>query len=584
MGCLLASGSGPVLAPVDLTREDSPHRSVQAPRRDEKGPRVNPEQAAELRFEPPGPGSWTLDDVHHPRPVTRYWEEMHPEPFKRGFREFNRFYGTLLDGLEVGYVNGFAYHVMKPAPEEEIPQRFERAGEVLEKKLWREQLRDWDEKFKPASIEVHRELQSVNLHDLSDDDLVAYLTRCRDHHSEMIYQHMRHTGAALLPTGDLLAHVGDWTGLSPAHLLGMMQGSAPVSAGASAELERLITTVTEDASARRLIESDGEPATVLEGLRALEGDAGAAAAAYLDLVGYRLLDGFDICERYALELPDVLVRAIRAAVDSGGTPASEAEERIAEVRAQVPGEHQAQFDELLGEARLMYRLRDERGVYSDIWASGIMRRAALEGGRRVAGRGRIHEAEHFIDAGFDEMCALASGADGPSADDLAERFGWRTSHDAKDAPAFLGDPPSPPPDPSGLPPAPGRVMRAIGIAIGGVFGSSEEEHEEHLLRGLGASGGTYEGPARRVSGPGEFDRIVQGDVLVTESTTEAFNILLPLLGGIVTDSGGLLSHSAIVAREYGIPGVVGTREATERIADGMRVRVDGDAGEVTVHG
>ncbi len=66
------------------------------------------------------------------------------------------------------------------------------------------------------------------------------------------------------------------------------------------------------------------------------------------------------------------------------------------------------------------------------------------------------------------------------------------------------------------------------------------------------------------------------------STTEAFNILLPLLGAIVTDSGGLLSHSAIVAREYGIPGVVGTREGTERIADGARVRVDGDAGEVTV--
>ena len=75
---------------------------------------------------------------------------------------------------------------------------------------------------------------------------------------------------------------------------------------------------------------------------------------------------------------------------------------------------------------------------------------------------------------------------------------------------------------------------------------------------------------------------LQGDVLVTESTSEAFNILLPLLGALVTDSGGLLSHSAIVAREYGIPGVVGTREATERIADGTRVRVDGDAGEVTV--
>jgi pyruvate,water dikinase len=126
------------------------------------------------------------------------------------------------------------------------------------------------------------------------------------------------------------------------------------------------------------------------------------------------------------------------------------------------------------------------------------------------------------------------------------------------------------------------MMRATSIALGEVFGSSEAEHEEHLLRGLAASRGVYEGPARRVSGPAEFGRIVQGDVLVTESTSEAFNILLPLLGAIVTDNGGLLSHSAIVAREYGIPGVVGTRDATDLIADGTRVRVDGDAGEVAV--
>ena len=125
-------------------------------------------------------------------------------------------------------------------------------------------------------------------------------------------------------------------------------------------------------------------------------------------------------------------------------------------------------------------------------------------------------------------------------------------------------------------------MTAVGIAMGSLFGSSEAEHEENLLRGLAASGGSYEGIARRIAGPTEFDRIQDGDVLVTESTTEAFNILLPLLGAIVTDAGGLLSHSAIVAREYGIPGVVGTREATDLIPDGARVRVDGDAGEVHV--
>jgi pyruvate,water dikinase len=188
----------------------------------------------------------------------------------------------------------------------------------------------------------------------------------------------------------------------------------------------------------------------------------------------------------------------------------------------------------------------------------------------------------MLDAGLDEMQDLVRGTGGPTADELAARAAYRTSHTAKDAPTTLGPPAPPPPDPSGLPPGVGRLMQATGIALGALFGSSEAEHEEDMLRGLAASTGVYEGTARLIESPTEFGRIVKGDVLVTVSTTEAFNLLLPLLGAIVTDSGGLLSHSAIVAREYGIPGVVGTREATSRILDGARVRVDGDAGEVTV--
>ena len=182
------------------------------------------------------------------------------------------------------------------------------------------------------------------------------------------------------------------------------------------------------------------------------------------------------------------------------------------------------------------------------------------------------------------MGSLITDGSGPSADELAQRNALRTSLTARDAPQHLGDPPQPPPDPSGLPPGPQRVMRAMGLVMGEMFGSSQEEHEERLLRGLGASPGSFEGVARRVAGPTEFGRIQQGDVLVTESTTEAFNILLPLLGAIVTDAGGLLSHAAIVAREYGLPGVVGTREGTQMIADGARVRVDGDKGEVAILG
>jgi len=538
-----------------------------------------------LVFEAPGPGSWNLDPVHFPRPATRYWAETQPDSLIAGTNHFARFYGMLIDGLQTSYVNGFAYNTTRPAPEDEIPLRFQRAEEVFEKKLWREQLKEWDEICKPTSIAAHRALQAVDPDALSDEELTAYLVKCRDHHAAMIFQHMRFTAGAVVPTGDFLAHVGDWTGLPPSELLGLMRGASPVSAGASSQLQHLIDAVTASPSALAMLQSDESgPGEVLASLRSFDGDVGSAVSEYLDLVGYRLLDGFDISEPTALEMPDVLLRAMRIAVEGGNTHASDLEERIADVRDKVPEDHRVEFDELLGEARLTYRLRDERGVYSDIWASGLMRRAVLAGGRRLETRGRIHAAEHLVDASLDEMCSLLAGSAAPSADELAERATYRASHNAKEAPASLGDPPAPPPDASGLPPAAGRLMRATGIALGALFGSSDQQHEENLLRGFAASRGVYEGPARRVSGPSEFGRIVKGDVLVTEATTEAFNILLPLLGAIVTDNGGLLSHSALVAREYGIPGVVGTREATLRIDDGVRVRVDGDAGEVTVLG
>lgn len=538
---------------------------------------------AGLRFEPPGPGTWEQDPVHMPRPMTRYWQETHPGAFRKGSNDFARFYGLLIDGLQSAYVNGFGYNQVLPAPEAEIPERFKRAEQIFAQKLWQEQLQDWDKVQKPAAIARHREIQAVVPDTLSDADLVAYLKRCRDHHSAMIAQHMRFTAGALIPTGDFLAHVGDWTGLPHSDLLGLMRGSAEVSSGGSDEMERLKRAFAQNPAARETLESSGDPAQVLTKLRSLGGEAGAALAAYLDLVGNRLIDGFDIAEPTALEMPDALLRAIRSAVCAEAQAAT-VQTQIAEVRSKVPASQQREFDELLGEARLTYRLRDERGVYSDIWASGLMRRAALAAGRRVATRGRIKSPQHMLEATLDEMCALIAGQDGPSADELAKRAEYRTTHTAKEVPAHLGPPKPPPPDLAALPPAVSRLMRAMFIGLGHLFGSSTAQNEQNVLFGLAASKGVYEGVARRIAGPSEFNRIAKGDVLITASTTEAFNILLPLLGGIVTDNGGLLSHAAIVAREYGIPGVVGTREATERIADGARVRVDGDAGEVTLLG
>ena len=105
-----------------------------------------------------------------------------------------------------------------------------------------------------------------------------------------------------------------------------------------------------------------------------------------------------------------------------------------------------------------------------------------------------------------------------------------------------------------------------------------------MLTGLSVNAGVYEGTARLVDDAADFGRIKQGDVLVTRMTSPYFNVVLPMLGAIVTDRGGQLCHAAIVAREYGIPGIVGTRDATATIPDGARVRVDGTTGEVRLLG
>jgi rifampicin phosphotransferase len=102
------------------------------------------------------------------------------------------------------------------------------------------------------------------------------------------------------------------------------------------------------------------------------------------------------------------------------------------------------------------------------------------------------------------------------------------------------------------------------------------------LKGIGASPGHIGGVARVIHGPDEFNQMQPNDILVAKITTPAWTPLFALASGVVTDVGGLLSHSSIVAREYHIPAVLGTGVATERIHSGQRVEVDGDGGVVTI--
>jgi pyruvate,water dikinase len=83
-----------------------------------------------LHLDPPGPGAWTQDGVHFPRPMTRYFQDVHPAAFKAGTNDFARYYGMLIDGLQIVYVQCFGYNQLLPAPEDQIPARIQRAEQV----------------------------------------------------------------------------------------------------------------------------------------------------------------------------------------------------------------------------------------------------------------------------------------------------------------------------------------------------------------------------------------------------------------------------------------------------------------------
>ena len=104
------------------------------------------------------------------------------------------------------------------------------------------------------------------------------------------------------------------------------------------------------------------------------------------------------------------------------------------------------------------------------------------------------------------------------------------------------------------------------------------------VKGLGASAGVYEGTARVVESAEQFDQVKKGEVLVCKMTSPAWVVLFTKIGGLITDSGGALSHPAVVSREFGIPAVVGARTATQAIKTGQRVRLNGASGLVEILG
>lgn len=542
---------------------------------------IDGRETDELEFLPPGPGSWTVDLVHTPRPATCCALQLTPPAMAAGFAETFERYGLPVRSVTRAIVHGFSCSqqvLLKPS---ELEARGRQAEEMLATRRWRADLERWDREVKPQAILRHRALGAVEVDNLSVPELVDHLRECGEHWSAMVRQHHHFNGAAMFPLGDFLAFAQDVTGLPPAELVELFAGASPISRGDCPERREVVAAIEGDAAARDVLWADAPAMETLDRLRsdAVSRATASAMEGWLGLVGHRILDGFDVYQPCAIERPAILVSALRRAVEPAEAP--DVSRRLDAVRAAVPASDREEFDVRYAEAAANYRLRDERGIYSDVTAIGLTRRAMLAAGRRLFASGSIDDPLLAVETTLDELVALLLGQAGPGAGELRRRRDFRASHTISEAPAHLGDPPPPPPPLELLPPAMARVTRAVMTVGGLMWQPTSPPSEPAMLTGIAANPGVYEGRARVVHDVDDLLAVEEGEVLVTITTGEAFNLAMSVASAVVTDQGGLMSHAAILAREFGIPAVVGTGWATPSIRTGTWLRVDGSKGEVT---
>lgn len=541
----------------------------------------------------PGPGTWMQDRSHLPASTTALLQELAPPGMAQGFGETFAQWGALFDTMQQVFVNGFPF--MQPLPFDapgpdgprtpeylggEIGRRAQVAEQAFANKIWRDVIRRWDDEVKPASIARHRELAAVDLPSLDDEALRQHLHTCCEHVVAMWAQHHRHNGVAMVPVYDFVLKAAEWTQRPPVPLLMVFDGWSPISSIVPPDLQPAVTALRADAEAQALLQGDGDDAEVVAALRARIPDVDQ----WIRTVGFRIAAGFDLTNPTIGERPDIVRGRLLAALGHEQEDSLARAEALAdELRAAVPAEHLAEFEDALADARMCYRMRDERGIYSDASAFGLLRLALIELGRRLHERGRIGFTYDALDVTRAEIDSLLTGGDSPTADELAARVARRKALSKAGAPPFLGDPPHPPPPMDGLPPSLIRVMSAFGFAIQGVLGEAEAPAgDADTIIGIGGAAGTFEGPACVVRNFDDLWNLKDGDVLVTSATGESFNAFLHMVGAIVTDHGSFASHAAIMGREMGFPSVVGTVNGTSRIPHGALVRVDGASGTVQV--
>ena len=309
-------------------------------------------------------------------------------------------------------------------------------------------------------------------------------------------------------------------------------------------------------------------------------------------------NGFYHFDKIWVENPDIpytfikdYIARIEAGEDIGRPIEAIREERdrvVSEYRDLLGSDEDREaFDGKLGLARVVFPYVENHNFYIEHWTMSVVWRKLKELGATLAKDGLLANADDLLFIRRDEVNEVlwdyyanwAVNAPTASAAHWApiieRRREIHAKLDAWKAPKALGSPPE-------------VITEPFTIMLWGITSESvnnwlgSDEGAENELTGMAASPGSVEGIARIIYNPEEVNDLQQGEILVAPITAPSWAPVFPKIEACVTDIGGMMSHAAIVCREYGVPAVTGTGFGTDKIKTGDRIRVDGSSGKVTI--
>jgi pyruvate,water dikinase len=539
-------------------------------------------------------GGWDRDDHHGVlSPLGWDWIRPYPDELCQAFRSS----GAPIEAMRPARIGGHLYMqmAMEGGESQKLPPRWvlwlasrlapplRRANRMAEAFLDEERFMDaLDEYDNGGRAGFRAEIDDIFVAEpraLSDDELLERIRRALGLTEKGLRKHAWLHGPQFFSLGKLVLFVRDELGWSTERIMAIPSGLS----GATTELHRHLEAIVR--KHRDEIESIDTLPRSWSTLSSLCPQLAGELAAWLADNRLRMLHYEPkyptLGERpaFVLSVVDGIVQNLRAG-DGGRDESDPFAEALAEAQAKLEPAKLAEFERLLKLVERGYGVRDENGIELVSRPTGLLRYFVLELGRRI--ESVIGRREHAVYLYADEHAAALRG----EIDDLAERIERRRGEESwalrNPGPLRYGPPkPSPPPAdvfPRGM----ARLLRIMEW-MDEVHGTPEPSDDE-VMRGVGIGSRVITGRARVVHHPEQMAGLRHGEIVVCRITSPECAVALGRVAAIVTNEGGMLSHPAIIAREFDVPAVVGAAQATERLRTGDTIRVDPLEGTVSLIG